>query len=223
MALSNTDLLGVRTSVKEWSQRKTISDAVIDDFIEIALSAANRALRIPSLEDFSELTIDNNGFAKLPSNFLEVKELQFFSGGKEYVLDRKHISEVDFRSNANGTGSGAPCIFGRYLNQLRVAPWHGGTDSTLNLYYYKALAPLVQDTDTNWFTTYCPEVLLYGALVELSHYTRDAEAVQQWTGKFLEKINELQAVEDRAEWRGSTVGVTLSGSTTGRHRGLGDS
>jgi hypothetical protein len=215
MSLSDTDLKGVRESIKQWSQRKNIADPIIDDFIEISLSKANRSLRIPSLEGFSSLPIDSNGFAKLPSNFIEVKEVQYFTGGREHILERKHISEVDFRSNS--LSGGPPQIFGRYLNQLRIAPWNREDGETLNLYYYKALPPLVNDTDTNWFTEYCPEVLLYGGLIELSNYTRDPEGAAMWGGKFSEKVNELQATEDRAAYSGSSIGVTPSGSTQGRH------
>jgi hypothetical protein len=76
----------------------------------------------------------------------------------------------------------------------------------------------VNDTDTNWFTQEAPELLLYGGLQELSDYARDQESMQVWSGKFLSEVNTLQAVEDRAAWSGSTIGVTPGGSTTGRFR-----
>jgi hypothetical protein len=120
--LSGTDLKGIRDSIKQWSQRKNIDDAIIDDFIEIALSRANRMLRIPPLEAFSALPVDENGFAKIPSNFVEAKELQILINGKEYILDRKAISEVDYLSNS--PSGQPPCIFGRFGNYFRVAPWN---------------------------------------------------------------------------------------------------
>jgi hypothetical protein len=212
--LTDTDLKGIRDSVKQWSQRRNIDDATLNDFIEIALSRANRMLRIPPLEGFSALPVDVNGFAELPANFVEAKELQYVSGGREYILDRKAISEVDYMSNA--TSGGPPQIFGRFGNYFRVAPWNLGDELFVNLYYYTALPSLVADTDTNWFTLQAPELLLYGALTELADYARDADSRQVWDGKFSQEVNTLQAVEDRAEWSGSTIGITPGGSTTKR-------
>jgi hypothetical protein len=212
--LTDTDLKGIRDSVKQWSQRRNIDDATLNDFIEIALSRANRMLRIPPLEGFSALPVDVNGFAELPPNFIEAIELQFVSGGREYILDRKAISEVDYLSNSPRGGS--PCVFGRFGNYFRVAPWNLGDELFVNLYYYKSLPPLVQDTDLNWFTEQAPELLLYGALTELADYTRDRDSRQVWDGKFSQEVSTLQAVEDRAAWSGSTIGVTPGGSTTRR-------
>lgn len=218
--LSNTNLKGIRDSIKQWSQRRNIPDEVIDDFIEIALTRANRMLRIPPLEGFSALPVDANGFARIPDNFVEAKELQYVASGREYILDRKAISEVDFRSNQNGQGNGIPQVFGRFGNYFRIAPWNGATDEFVNLYYYKAEPPLEEDLDTNWFTEYSPSILLYGGLQELSDYTRDVDGVQMWTQKFMQEVNVLQAVEDKAGWSGSTLGVTMTGSTKTNTRGV---
>ena len=207
--LTTTNRGGIITSLKQWSQRKNIPDDVLSDFVEIALSRATRALRIPPLEEYQLLPITEAGYAELPSDFQEAKEVYVQIEGKNVILERKYISEIDW--NANLTGD--PCFFGRFGNALRIAPWQGGADQYLHLYYYKIIPPMTTPDTENWFTLYAPEVLLYGALAEMCNYTRDMDGIVMWSGKFTEAVNILQSVEDRAEWRGSTVSVSLKGST----------
>lgn len=208
--LTETNRGGIRASVYQWSQRKNIPEEVVNDFIEIALSRATRALRIPPLEYFQEIPISSEGYAQLPYDFQEAKEVYIVINGKNVLLERKAINEVDWNYNASPAN---PCYFGRFGNYLRVAPWNGSTDSVLRLYYYKIIPPMPDDNTTNWFTVYAPEVLLYGAMVELCNYTRDIDGMGVWNNKFSEAVNIIQGVEDRAEWRGSTVAISLRGST----------
>jgi hypothetical protein len=211
--LTTTDRAGIRTALKQWSQRRNILDEVWNDFIELALSKANRSLRIPPLEGYTTLAISDTGYMELPKDFVEAKELKIEINNITILLERKAINEVDDLYNTSNGGCN-PYIFGRFGNYLRIAPWSGGDDSFASLYYYAAIPVMTTDSATNWFTEYAPEVLLYGGLSELASYTRDTEGVQLWDGKFRDSIDTLQAMEDRAEWRGSTIAVTLAGSTS---------
>jgi hypothetical protein len=209
MALTNTNRKGIADSIKNWSARKNLDDALINDFIELALSKANRALRIPPLENFTFMNPDTNGLFTLPSNFIEVKELSYEREGKVVTLERKAIHEVEEQLHV----SSLPCFFARLSNTIQVAPYGQGEPTQLRLYYYYALPPLSSDSSENWFTLYAPEILLYGGLAELSSYTRDPESEQRWNAKFNEAVGVLQAMEDRAEWKGSVLGISLQGST----------
>jgi hypothetical protein len=210
--ITATDRQGLRSAIKQWSQRKNIPDDVLNDFIEISLSRANRALRIPSLEGYAVLPISSTGLATLPDNYLEAKSVDVLINGATVNLERKSIQEVDSVSNTTLAGATTPMYFARFMDSLRIAPWGLGEDSTLNLYYFLALPALATDQSTNWFTQYCADVLLYGALSELCSYTRDVEGVMLWNKKFDETINLVQSVEDRAAWAGSTLAVSLQGS-----------
>jgi hypothetical protein len=216
--LTSTDRGGIRDSIVQWSQRKNIPEDVLNDFIELALSKANRALRIPPLEARDAVNVTAGGYIQVPELLLEVKELVIDdTQGNPRIMERKAIHEVD-AMNSKARAGVAPvnaCIFARSDSQtFRLAPWtHGDVTGAGALYYYTVIPPMTADTDTNWFTLYAPEVLLYGGLAELSSYTRDTDGVQLWSAKFNEAINVLQGTEDRAMWSGSTLGLTLGGST----------
>lgn len=208
--LTETNKAGIRTSLKQWSQRRNIPDEVLNDFIEIALTKANRALRIPPLEKALDVTIDGDGYFTLPSDFLEVKELTVVRSEKRIPLERKSIDEVDFVFDRQ---SGSPCFYGRFGDRIRLAPYSGDGTETARLYYYYVIPPMPADSTENWFTLQAPDMLLYGAMAELCSYTRDPEGYQQWTDKFNEQINLVQRMEDRAAWwSGGPIGISLGGS-----------
>jgi hypothetical protein len=198
----------LRSSIKEYSQRKNIPDATINGFIELAMSKANRMLRIPPLEAYSTIPVSVDGYFTIPDDYLETKELSLDINGYRRILERKSINEVDYMYARRG---GDPCIFGRIGNQMRIAPW-GLEDTSIGMYYSNIIPAMVDDQQTNWLTEYAPEILLYGGLAELSKYTRDDEGTQRWTSQFTEAVNIIQGTEDRSEWRGSSIGVSIGGS-----------
>jgi hypothetical protein len=211
MALTQTNRKGIRDSAKQWSQRRNIPDEVWNDFIELALSKANRALRIPPLEAATNPVTDEGGYFELPSNFLEVKEIVVNNNGLDTILDRKAIDEVDYIASRSTNGN--PCLYGRYGNLMRIAPIPE-VDTPVRMYYYAIIPAMPDDTTENWFTLFAPEVLLYGTLAELAAYARDEESQARWDGKFQEAVGIIQKTEDRAAWwSGGPLGISLKGST----------
>lgn len=204
------------SAVKEWSQRKNISDSTISIFLEAALSRANWALRIPPLEAQKLSLINAGGYIEVPPDFVEMKSISVTIDDVVYILDRKSISEVDSLAGFNATSDGIPSLFARIGNYFRIAPWSGVEGEYATLYYYAALPPLSLNNTSNWFSEFAPTVLIYGALSELSDYSRDTEGSQLWKARFTEEVNILQAVEDKAQWTGSTLAITPTGSIIGR-------
>lgn len=213
--LAAATLADLRAAVKQWSQRKNIADDVIDDFINLAFVRANRGLRIPPMERFADVVIDADGYAPIPTDYIEAKELVIVRNNQNILLERKAIHEVDYIYNLS---PGCPRYFSRSGANLRIAPYDNPAVvdpevNTMNLYYYAMLSPLVEDTDCNWLSSNAAGLVLYGALAELAAYTRDEEGQARWNSKYNEEIAILQGVEDRSEWRGSTLGVSINGSS----------
>ena len=156
------------------------------------------------------MPISATGYIRIPTDFLEMKELGVQIGRVNKILDRKTFNEVDSISNSDRTG--LPEVFGRYGNYFKIAPWNLGDKYNANLFYYRAESPLSVDNPTNWFTDWAPQLLLYGALAELCEYTRDTEGSMMWKSKFENEINILQAVEEKAAWAGSSLAVSANGS-----------
>ena len=198
MAVNNLGEL--RTLVKDWSNRTDISNSVIDSFINIAQDRANRILRLPILEGFSTISVSNNTLL-LPADYLEAKSLVVTVNGKAVELERKDLAFVTKQQNNQGN----PKYFARKQSKFVIAP--DSDVSSADLYYYYVAADLVNDADTNWFVEHGTDLLLYGALSELSLYTKNTEDALQWEAKFKATAQDIMKMADDADWSGSTIGI----------------
>tara|TARA_R110000851_G_scaffold31058_1_gene84291 strand:- start:525 stop:944 length:420 start_codon:yes stop_codon:yes gene_type:complete len=125
--------------------------------------------------------------------------------GRRVSLNRKDVAYI--QQHASGP-KGCPLYFARQGFDLQLAPIPTDiSTSSLELYYYASIQPLTEDTDVNWFTEDAPEVLLYGALTELSLYLRDEIGAGQWEAKFQNHSNEIQNMEDTSMWSGGTLSI----------------
>lgn len=204
MAISN--LSDLRTRIKDWANRSDISNDTLDTFINIALDRAVRMLRLPVLEATASLSVLDGGITYLPNDYLEAKELKLDYAGRSIGLERKDVNFVEKQRHFNG----APKYFARKQNQLIIAP-APTTGSSVDLYYYYSPDSLDEDTDTNWFVKFANDMLLYGALVELSLYIKNTEEALQWEAKFGAAVRDIQAMADNAEWSGSTITIRPQG------------
>ena len=199
----------MRDRLKEYSQRRNIPDTTFNLFMDTAQSRANRSLRIPSLEQISTQAVSTTGYFDVPADYLEMRSVMAINNDNLYPLERKSYDEINQRLVY--TKEGAPCYFGRWGDAtFRVAPYRAEGDQVY-LTYYKILPDLVADSETNWFFTYSPELILYGGMEELSKYARDQEGTQRWGEQFQRETLIVQAMEDRSAWSGSTLAVSVGG------------
>ena len=215
MSIVGADLGTMRASVKQWSQRQNIPDAVINDFINIAVTRATRSLRIPPMEKSLSVLVDAGGYFIIPPDFIEVIEVISLRTNNNIILERKAIHEVDYMNNQS---PGCPKFFARFKDTFRIGPYDspaftvGVDQDTVEFYYFATFGALIDDLDCNWLISNAGDMVLYGAMSELASYTRDDEGEQRWTTKFAQELALLQGITDRSEWRGSTLGISLAGS-----------
>ena len=62
--------------------------------------------------------------------------------------------------------------------------------------YYERLQPLDSSNQTNWFTVYAPQALLYGTLLQAMPFLKNDERVQLWQALYQQSMDVLVA-EDR--------------------------
>ena len=215
MSIVGANLGTMRESIKQWSQRKSIPDAVLNDFINIAVTRATRALRIPPMEKSLSQLVDADGYFEIPSDFIEVIEVVSVRSDKNIILERKAIHEVDYMNNLS---PGCPKFFARYKGSFRIGPYDSPAydvpedQDVVELYYYATFAALTDDADCNWLISNAGDMILYGAMSELASYTRDDEGEQRWTAKYSQEVQLLQGIEDRSAWQGGTLGISIAGS-----------
>jgi hypothetical protein len=62
--------------------------------------------------------------------------------------------------------------------------------------YYERLQPLDSSNQTNWFTVYAPQALLYGTLLQAMPFLKNDDRVQLWQALYQQSMDVLVA-EDR--------------------------
>ena len=161
MSLSTYDNL--KTSVADWLNRTDL-DNVIPDMIELAENRIFHELRAPVNEKTILLTVNSEGYATLPSDFLEVRDVFWnYEPLSRITLTQLH-SYVD-RAGAN------PEHFARETYRLRFFPIPTVTASDqMRMIYYFDPGRLTSSATSNVVFAAMPELYLYGALTEAATY-----------------------------------------------------
>jgi len=66
-------------------------------------------------------------------------------------------------------------------------------NSTYEVLYYERVQPLDSTNQTNWFTVYAPQALLYGSLLQAMPYLKNDERIPMWQAQYTAIMNSLKA------------------------------
>jgi hypothetical protein len=122
------------------------------------------------------------------------------AGQKQPVLLRKYEYLREF--NPDATVTGAPEYYGDYdYTHWLVAP-SPALAYEYEVLYYERLQPLDSSNQTNWFTIYAPQALLYGSLLQAMPYIKNDERMPMWQQNYdliiqTLKSEDVQRIGDR--------------------------
>ena len=183
----------LKTSIADWIGRKDLTDQ-IPDFIsktEKKIFHDYRS-RIPPLEKRVVLTVDDEGYAGIPSDYLE---------GIAVLCNDVPLSRIDLSQlQSYKTRSGTPAYFARerYMFKLFPMPESG---SQVEVIYYHQPDDLSDTNTTNIMFEQAPSLYLDGSLVEASKYL-DSNG-SRWEESFQTTMNKLLEHSRGAEFSGS--------------------
>ena len=113
------------------------------------------------------------------------------AGERKPVLLRKYEYLREYWPNPSA--SGEPKFYADYdYTHWLVAPT---PDAAYNfeVLYYERVQPLDSSNQTNWFTTYAPQALLYGSLLQAMPFLKNDERMAMWQQQYDLIINTLKA------------------------------
>lgn len=93
------------------------------------------------------------------------------------------------------TDTGAPRYYADYdYTHWLIAPT---PDVAYNfeVLYYERIQPLDSSNQTNWFTIYAPQALLYGSLLQAMPFLKNDERIPMWQAQY-DKIMQVLKAED---------------------------
>jgi hypothetical protein len=122
------------------------------------------------------------------------------AGERQPVLLRKYEYLREYWPD--GTLTGVPVYYGDYdYTHWLVAPTPASAYS-FEVLYYERIQPLDSTNQTNWFTTYAPQALLYGSLLQSMPFLKNDERMPMWQANYDQimqtlKQEDVQRIGDR--------------------------
>lgn len=116
------------------------------------------------------------------------------AGERQPVLLRKYEYLREYWPNATSTGT--PVFYSDYdYTHWLVAPTPDAA-YTFEVLYYERIQPLDSSNQTNWFTIYAPQALLYGSLLQAMPFLKNDERMTMWKANYDQIMQTLMA-EDK--------------------------
>lgn len=170
MALDSYSSL--KSSITDWLQGRTDLVTVVDDFIDLSEAEFNRVLRVREMEAATTLTLDGNGEATLPTDYLAWRTVTALTDPRREV---EYATPSYIEDTYPDRPSGYPEVFTIRGSTLLVAPI---TSSSIRFDYYQKIPALSDSQTTNWLLDKMPGLYLHMSLKHASVYL-DEDALAQ--------------------------------------------
>jgi len=172
----------IASAVRAYLERANLASTDVGYFISVTEGILNRELaehpRSHTRLDYTVL--DDTGLIPVPDDMASLKRVVNAEGDilEQYPLDAPPDATDGLGYVSRGT-------------YLEIFPTPA-VDDVISLDYVAYLEPLVDDADTNWVSTYHPDVYLYGCLAEAAVFYREDERLAQWRQDFYAKLQSLK-------------------------------
>ena len=201
-----TDYSSLQTTVANYLARTDLT-AQIPDFIRLAETRMRRELRIRQMmKSATTTTTGGDATVALPSDFLEVRDLIIQTNPVRVI---NYVSPSVFSRNTRSTESGYPIDYTILATEFKFAPIPDST-YTLEILYYAAPEYLSDTNTSNVFLAVCPDLLLYGALIEAEPYLMNDARLQVWAGMYQKGVDALTTSDEQAQYSGVPLTMVLT-------------
>jgi hypothetical protein len=116
------------------------------------------------------------------------------AGQRQPVLLRKYEYLREYWPDPTATS--VPAFYCDYdYNNWLIAPTPNSAYN-FEVLYYERIQPLDSSNQTNWFTTYAPQALLYGSLLQAMPFLKNDTRTPMWQAQYQQIMDTLVA-EDK--------------------------
>ena len=157
----------------------------IPRFIMMCENRLASEVRGLGIQRYVNTTLSGATLAK-PERWRETVSINLtVAGGRRFLQPRTYDYCRDFAPDPSLTGT--PRYYADYEYEHFLFVPTPDAQYAMELAYYERPEPLSDSNQTNWFTQYAPQLLLYGTLLEAQPFLKRPE-----------RIAEFQALYDRA-------------------------
>lgn len=180
----------LRSSIKDWAERDSLSDDLVKDFVVLTEAVFNygddpngvKPLRTRDMETTATVTM-TSGVGDLPTDFLEAIKVKD-PGGTTRTIRYATPDWLDenYPSGQDGTYPEFYTVIGTSL----LCP------IDVSLTYYAAIDTITgNDGAYNWLLTKAPSAYLYGGLMQYSIYNKNPEAAAGYRSLMINALGGL--------------------------------
>ena len=183
----------------------------MDLFLKMVESKINRALETqPMIATVQTVLVDNVFEYTLPIDFLSIKDIKIVNTDNEnysYPMEMASPERVTtFRMD--GSDQRIYTIIGNTV-EICSNPYDATLNLVLEISYYQKLPALTSGATTNWVSNNHPDAYIFGLMVEINSYVKDAEATMLWENRFNGVLSEITAQDIRYLWGGPTLKIKV--------------
>lgn len=202
-----TDYASLVTAVGDFLNRSDLS-SYIPNFLQNAESTIYKKLRIRAMENALSVTT-SSGVAAVPTSpvFVELK-YAYVNTSPVTPLARVPAEQI-YEMFPNRTVSGTPQFIAVDGSNFIFGPYPSD-GLTIKGSYYGRLTALGSGNTTNWFTTYAPDLLLYGCLLEAEPFLVGDQRIATWNSLFQRAYDAVNSEERRQQISGGKLSTRRS-------------
>lgn len=202
-----TDYATLSTAVGDYLNNGSLT-TFVPNFIQNAENTLYKKLRIRAMENALSVTT-SAGVAAVPTSPV-FQELKYAYVNQSPVVPLSRVpSEQIFQMFPNRTIAKTPSLIAVDATNFIFGPYP--TDGlTIKGVYYGRLTALGAGNTTNWFTTYAPDLLLYGALIEASPFLLGDERIATWNAFYQRAYDAVSSEDKRQQQSGGKLSTRIS-------------
>lgn len=181
--------------------------AMIDTFLKIVEARINRFLKTEGLTERAIITtVADKEYYAFPEDFNGLVDIELRASDSarvRHTLVRMTNSDMNEYSGIALTNSNV--YYNIVANQLQImAPQDG---LVIEVVYNKRVVPLTSIATENTISIYDPDCYIFGLLVEINSFVKDASAASLWDSRFKESLEAIKSNDDMIKWSGPTLQI----------------
>lgn len=204
--MSFTSYSDLQTAIAGYLARSDLTTQ-IPDFIRLCEVRLRRDLRIRQmLKSVTTSTTASDSTIELPSDFLEARDFVIVGNP---VQPLNYMSPSLFNRNARAADAGKPIDYTILANDFQLAPIPDAV-YTAKLLYFAAPTFLSSSNTSNVFLANCPDLLVYGSLLEAEPWLMNDARLQTWGTMFNRGLASLTTSDQQGQYSGVPLVMTTT-------------
>lgn len=184
----------------------TTSDRV-DDFLKIVEARVNRKLKTMGAVTRTDIAlVTGTDYYNLPSDFGGLREIKFRNAAGQDTTFR--YATPEFLDGLNDASRVVGYYYTIVGNQLRIVP-DQTTGDFIEIAYFAKVPALTSGAPTNWLSDDNPDCYVFGLMVEISAFIKNAKAREIWDARFMSSMEEIDVEDSMTKVSGTPLETRL--------------